>query len=561
MSRRGSCVSKVDNFCYICGSFASTKQRQRITDFVMRAYKAYFGMKLGDQDKPWAPHSVCRSCVENLRHWLQGKRQSLAFGIPMVWREPKDHASDCYFCLCNIKGYSKKNKRDIEYPNLPSAIRPMPHGPDVPVPVPPSSLDTRSSESDYGKEESDAQLSSSEGEFASKQPQLITQAELNNLVRELDLPKIKAELLGSRLKQKNLLAPGTSFAFYRHREQEFMLFFAKRESLVYCSDVESLIGKLGVPYDSKQWRLFIDSSRASLKAVLLHNNNILPSVPVAHSVQLTESYENLQQLLDKIQYVKHEWTICGDLKILSMLLGQQGGYTKFPCFLCEWDSRARGEHWTRREWPSRQELIVGSKNVIRKPLVSRDKILLPPLHIKLGLMKQFVKALDKKGACFQHITTVFPKVTSEKLTAGIFDGPQIRQLVRDNSFVLTMASVEKAAWESFVEVMENFLGNHKSDNYVEIVNNMLKNFEMLGCNMSVKVHFLHSHINYFPENLGQMSEEQGERFHQDMKTMELRYQGRWNESMLADYCWTIKSESSGEHTRKSRKRTFLQIAV
>jgi hypothetical protein len=384
---------------------------------------------------------------------------------------------------------------------------------------------------------------------------------LNDLVRELDLPKIKAELLGSRLKQKNLLAPGTNFAFYRHREQEFMPFFAKSESLVYCTDVESLICKLGVPYDVKQWRLFIDSSRASLKAVLLHNDNILPSVPVAHSVQLTESYENLQQLLDKIQYVKHEWTICGDLKILSMLLGQQGGYTKFPCFLCEWDSRARGEHWTRREWPSRQELTVGSKNVIRKPLVSREKILLPPLHIKLGLMKQFVKALDKTGACFKHITTVFPKVTSEKLTAGIFDGPQIRQLVKDNSFVLTMASVEKAAWVSFVEVMENFLGNYKSDNYEQIVNNMLRNFEKLGCNMSVKVHFLHSHISYFPENLGQMSEEQGERFHQDMKTMESRYQGRWNESMLADYCWTIKSESSGEHMRKSRKRTFFQSDV
>jgi hypothetical protein len=154
MSRRGSCINKADNFCYICGSFASTKQRQRITDFVMKAYKAYFGMKLGDQDKPWAPHTVCRSCVENLRHWLQGKRRSLAFGIPMVWREPKDHTSDCYFCLCNIKGYSKKKKGDIEYPNLPSAIRPMPHGPDVPVPVPPSSLDIRSSESDCGKEES-----------------------------------------------------------------------------------------------------------------------------------------------------------------------------------------------------------------------------------------------------------------------------------------------------------------------------------------------------------------------------------------------------------------------
>jgi len=38
--------------------------------------------------------------------------------------------------------------------------------------------------------------------------------------------------------------------------------------------------------------------------------------------------------------------------------------------------------------------------------------------------------------------------------------------------------------------------------------------------MSVKVHFLHSHVNYFPENLEAIIEEQGESFHQDIKTIE-----------------------------------------
>ena len=116
---------------------------------------------------------------------------------------------------------------------------------------------------------------------------------LKNYLKEFMKEELKRNgKIMSRMKQKNLLALGASFAFYRHREEEFTLFFAKSESLVYCTDVESLIGKLGVPYDSKQWRLFIDSSRASLKAVLLHNNNILPSVPVAHSVQLSMSNMN-----------------------------------------------------------------------------------------------------------------------------------------------------------------------------------------------------------------------------------------------------------------------------
>ena len=62
--------------------------------------------------------------------------------------------------------------------------------------------------------------------------------------------------------------------------------------------------------------------------------------------------------------------------------------------------------------------------------------------------------------------------------------------------------------------------------------------------MSIKLHFLKSHIDYFPENLGDISEEQGERFHQDIRVMEERYQGRWDCHMMADYCWNLKRESS-----------------
>ena len=53
------------------------------------------------------------------------------------------------------------------------------------------------------------------------------------------------------------------------------------------------------------------------------------------------------------------------------------------------------------------------------------------------------------------------------------------------------------------------------------------------------MHFLHLHLNFFPESLGAVSDEQGERFHQDIKAMEKRYQGFWNESMMADYCWML----------------------
>ena len=76
--------------------------------------------------------------------------------------------------------------------------------------------------------------------------------------------------------------------------------------------------------------------------------------------------------------------------------------------------------------------------------------------------------------------------------------------------------------------------------------------------MSIKVHFLHAHLDRFPENLGDVSDEQGERFHQDIKVMENRYQGYWNTKMMADYCWSLKRDCPNDsHARKSNKRKFL----
>ncbi|GBP53241.1 hypothetical protein EVAR_88125_1 [Eumeta japonica] len=121
-----------------------------------------------------------------------------------------------------------------------------------------------------------------------------------------------------------------------------------------------------IEYDSTEWRLFIDSSKTSLKAVLLHNGNVFASLPVAHSVHMKENYNDLAIILEKIKCQEHQW-----------------------------------------------------------------------MH-------------------------------------------------------------------------------------------MLTAYSAQGCKMSLKVHFLHSHIEYFPENLGAYSEEQGEIFHQDVRDIERRYQGRWD---------------------------------
>ena len=187
-----------------------------------------------------------------------------------------------------------------------------------------------------------------------------------------------------------------------------------------------------------------------------------------------------------------------------------------------------------------------------------DRILFPPLHIRLGLIKQFTKALDKDGECYTYLCQDFPGLTMEKLKAGFFNGPQIRQLIRDPEFKSTMNEVELETWKAFVLVVKNFLGNNKFRNFAEPVNNILTAFRNLGCNMSVKKHYLFSHIDRFPENLRSMSDEQRKRFRQDLKEIETRYQGRWDAVIMADYCWNLKRPPC-RWTFQEFKETEVQV--
>ncbi|GBO45492.1 hypothetical protein AVEN_180194-1 [Araneus ventricosus] len=117
------------------------------------------------------------------------------------------------------------------------------------------------------------------------------------------------------------------------------------------------------------------------------------------------------------------------------------------------------KYYIKKVWPKRQFLIQSVKNEEKEPLVVSEKILLPQLHIRLGLMKNFVKAMDCGGSGFQYLRLKFPKDT-------------------------------------------------------------------MGGNMPLKIHFLHSHLEFYLVNLGSVSDEHGERFHQDISNMGARCQGK-----------------------------------
>lgn len=129
--------------------------------------------------------------------------------------------------------------------------------------------------------------------------------------------------------------------------------------------------------------------------------------------------------------------------------------------------------------------------------------------------------------------------------------------MKNEQFINQLNTKEKRAWKSFVAICENFLGKNKSANYVQIVNEMLSAYHAMGCNMSPKMHYLHSHLNYFPENLGRVSDEQGERFHQELLKMEQRYAGKSKIHMLSNYCWTlIRKTNDDDYKRKRSSKHF-----
>ncbi|GBP00333.1 hypothetical protein EVAR_97224_1 [Eumeta japonica] len=155
----------------------------------------------------------------------------MKFAVPRIWREPTDHIHDCYFCVVNpSKRRAGKNAKKIEYPNLPSTSAPVPHSENFPVPSNP-------------KQKAQGQLplsqissNSGDSEFVitspSVEPHLINSEEFDDLVRDLNLPKLKAEILGSRLKQWNLLKNDVIISDQRKRHKTFSGFFTKKTDFV-----------------------------------------------------------------------------------------------------------------------------------------------------------------------------------------------------------------------------------------------------------------------------------------------------------------------------------------
>ena len=115
-----------------------------------------------------------------------------------------------------------------------------------------------------------------------------------------------------------------------------VIYFDVNDNLCYCKDISRLMIEIDYEYPGNEWRLFIDSSKSSLKPVLLHNGKITTFTPVAHAINMKETYEAMKTCLEAINYSIHNWKNRADLRVISLIVGLQLDYPKYNCFLCLW---------------------------------------------------------------------------------------------------------------------------------------------------------------------------------------------------------------------------------
>lgn len=410
--------SKLNNFCYVCGRFTIMPSRRKISFEIADLYQQYFSQSVVS-GVVWAPSIVCTTCIIHLNKW-KNSGDAMPFGVPMIWLHPEVHDADnCYACVNHVVGMNRRKSGSLAYTETTYSQLPLPHSDEIPVPQ-------RSIPTEQYMPSIFQSVETIETSVSVYQPSNvtvpcnhieITQNRLDIMVRRLKLSQRQSILLAKDLKQANILAPDVRIYGAINRHRRFTNFFRSIEnnSLAYCIDIRELILTIQNEYNSEDWRLFIDSSKSSLKAVLLHVTNSKNSIPIALSTNTKETYASLKKILDLVKYEDHMWKICADLKVVALLRGMQLGYTKNMCL---WDTRFTGDQYNAQNWPSRDEIRIRRNNIIEIPLVPMEKVLLPPLHIKLGIVKNFLKALAPEGNAFNELRRIFPRLSGMKTKEG-----------------------------------------------------------------------------------------------------------------------------------------------
>lgn len=138
---------------------------------------------------------------------------------------------------------------------------------------------------------------------------------------------------------------------------------------------------------------------------------------------------------------------------------------------------------------------------------------------------------------FNELCRIFPRLSGMKIKEG-----RCLNLTRDEPFENALSDIELMAWHCVKAVIQNVLGIHRSEIWRILIENMIDAFHLLNVKMSLKIHFLHSHVEKLAEQSPAESDEHGERFHQVTARLEHWYSGKKLHALLGDICWNLQEE-------------------
>ena len=102
---------------------------------------------------------------------------------------------------------------------------------------------------------------------------------------------------------------------------------------------------MGLEYDATEWRFLLTHPAEVSKQIFYIMGIVSLSIPIGHSVQMKEKTTAWKICCLLLTTIENKWLICEDLKVVGLVLGFQGEYTKYPCFLCLWDSQVDDQHY------------------------------------------------------------------------------------------------------------------------------------------------------------------------------------------------------------------------
>ena len=154
-----------------------------------------------------------------------------------------------------------------------------------------------------------------------------------------------------------------------------------QNAICFCNNVSGLFHSIGIPCILSEWRLSLTvHQRVSRQFYSIMAINTHLFLLLIQSI-LKETYKNVKTVLNVLKYDQYNWEVIGDFKIITFLMGMQGGFTKYPCYLCPWYSRGTKTHYQKQVWSKREEFVDGENNVKNIPLINQKKFCCRPFTL------------------------------------------------------------------------------------------------------------------------------------------------------------------------------------